>query len=264
MDFTIHRLPPSYKVISFALSGVEQRHIKGARKNVQLAKTYFPGWTPRFYVDHTVPIEEIEWLAKRGAEIHWEDGGFHDENIAKFRAFFVADDKRVSRYIVRNSDTRLSARDSAAVQQWEASGSLFHIIRDHPSHSVNLINSGLWGGVYLPYLNVSSLIARFLRLDKSFDEAKFLQTQLYPFMVGDAEHDVNRIYQHDSYSCLEYSAHPFPVARSGYEFVGQVFDESDAPRLSDIEVMQRTPQPVECSTFRRRLFTLGLEKMSLR
>lgn len=48
---------------------------------------------------------------------------------------------------MRDVDSRLSARDRMAVEEWIQSGEPFHVLRDHPAHCGWPINAGMWGGV---------------------------------------------------------------------------------------------------------------------
>jgi len=59
----------------------------------------------------------------------------------------VMDDPGVDTFIIRDSDSRLTPRDAAAVSDWLKQGAnyIFHCIRDHPSHSNFPISGGLWG-----------------------------------------------------------------------------------------------------------------------
>ena len=52
---------------------------------------------------------------------------------------------QVDRFIVRDSDSRLNARERLAVEEWIQSGTLVHSLRDHPNHDRPL-NGGMWGG----------------------------------------------------------------------------------------------------------------------
>ena len=60
--------------------------------------------------------------------------------------FMVADDMSIDRFLVRDTDSRLSSRDAVAVWAWEQSGKALHCIRDHPSHTGYALNGGMWGG----------------------------------------------------------------------------------------------------------------------
>lgn len=46
--------------------------------------------------------------------------------------FLCAQDASLVRFIVRDIDSTLTARDRAAVNSWIAEGKKFHVIRDHP------------------------------------------------------------------------------------------------------------------------------------
>lgn len=60
--------------------------------------------------------------------------------------FLITSDPRVGRWLIRDIDSRLLARDRAAVDEWVASRARFSIMRDHPAHTVYPINAGMWGG----------------------------------------------------------------------------------------------------------------------
>ena len=65
------------RVISFGLYGTLPKYTKGAIRNVELSKIYFPGWVCRFYVASDVPKDIISQLKELGAEIeHIPDGEF--------------------------------------------------------------------------------------------------------------------------------------------------------------------------------------------
>ena len=58
---------------------------------------------------------------------------------------------QVSRYLIRDVDSRISRREAAAVGAWVLSGLPFHAMRDHPSHALYaqaglMMQAGMWGG----------------------------------------------------------------------------------------------------------------------
>jgi hypothetical protein len=74
---TIHAFPASSekRVISFGLYGTLPKYTRGAIRNAELAKVYFPGWVCRFYVTSDVPGAVVANLRELGAEIeHIPDG----------------------------------------------------------------------------------------------------------------------------------------------------------------------------------------------
>jgi len=46
--------------------------------------------------------------------------------------------------IARDADSRYSAREQAAVDEWIESNADFHVMRDHPAHGVPMLG-GMWG-----------------------------------------------------------------------------------------------------------------------
>ena len=47
--------------------------------------------------------------------------------------------------VSRDLDSRFNARETAAVQDWLSDNSgAFHVMRDHPAHSIEMLGSG-WG-----------------------------------------------------------------------------------------------------------------------
>lgn len=143
---------PEQNVIAFSLFGALPRYTDGALANVQAAREHYPGWTCRFYIDRTVPETVQAQLRQAGVQIRpmqtpsrWSD--------ALFWRFLVADDPHVQRFLVRDADSVLNAREAAAVRVWLDSPHPFHVMRDNPAHT-DLMLAGMWGGVagWLPPL----------------------------------------------------------------------------------------------------------------
>jgi hypothetical protein len=98
------------RVISFGLYGNKPKYNVGAIKNAELVKTYFPGWICRFYITNDVLNATIDKLKELGSEIESIPSGM-GYTSGMFWRFLVADDPTVDRYIVRDVDSRLNARD---------------------------------------------------------------------------------------------------------------------------------------------------------
>ena len=146
-----------------------------------------------------------------------------------FWRFLVADDPTVDRYIIRDSDSRLNARDRFAVEEWIDSGKCIHNCRDHVNH-VRTMNGGMWGGKKgcIPGASIAERAANFGK-DKYMQDIYFLENIIWPLVKDDQM-------SHDAYSCFKFpNARPFPTQRDeNYQHVGQVFSEDDAARMSDI------------------------------
>ena len=144
-------------VISMSLYGSSEKYIVGALKNAENLADFFPGWKLWIYTvakarasqkpkHKQIDDKVLSKLKSYGAEIHYVDP-YKTSIPAMMWRFLVADDLSVDHFIVRDSDSRLSARDAAAVYQWILSGKAFHCIRDHPSHVIYAVSGGLWGGI---------------------------------------------------------------------------------------------------------------------
>lgn len=98
------------RVISFGLYGANPKYTTGAIKNIEAGKIYFPGWVCRFYVTSDVPETVVAKLKEMGAEIEPIPPG-KGYISGMFWRFMVAADPTVDRFIIRDSDSRLNARD---------------------------------------------------------------------------------------------------------------------------------------------------------
>ena len=98
------------RVISFGLYGSKPKYNQGAIRNAELASIYFPGWICRFYATNDVPKATLDRLKELGAEIESIPSGMGYAS-GMFWRFLVADDPTIDRYIIRDVDSRLNARD---------------------------------------------------------------------------------------------------------------------------------------------------------
>ncbi len=136
--------PEGDYIISFSLFGDERLYLDGAVENVIAARTLFPGWQVRFYVDNSVPADYVIRLASEGADIvQMPEQEKPYEGL--FWRFLVAADPNVARFLVRDADSVLSLRDRHMVDAWIKSSKAFHVVRDGFTHT-SLILAGLWAG----------------------------------------------------------------------------------------------------------------------
>lgn len=216
-------------IISYSLWGTTPRYLKGAIENVKTAKQYYPDWVCRFYVDKTLPMEFCNEMKKRYPDVEFY---MVDNNIGSwyglFWRFFVADDPQVERFIIRDTDSRLSKREADAVQEWIKSSIPFHCMVDHPWQSGVPILGGMWGAVKGCIPNMTDLIHQWIGQNKIMHKGPdqfFLRDVIWP-MVKD------KCIVHDEISLPQYrnpKAKPFPSPRESYRFVGECFDENNNP-----------------------------------
>lgn len=188
---------PERNVIAFSLWGDAPRYLDGALRNVEAARRLYPSWQCRFYLDPTVPEINVKRLVAGGAVIVGmpRRGNFYE---GLFWRFHVAQDRSVSRFLVRDCDAVVNSREKAAVEAWLASDRYFHVMRDYHTHT-ELILAGLWGGVG-GLLPVRKLIADFTKkgasgaIVRTIDQI-FLRRMVWPLVRGslmthDSQHRV--------------------------------------------------------------------------
>ena len=230
------------RVITYSLYGRTPKYVLGAVRNAELISTIFPGWIARYYVDLvSVPSEIVAALRKLGAELVPIDMTRHG-NQSMFWRFWAAADPTVERFISRDVDSRLMERDAVAVAQWVRSDAPFHVVRDHPSHSLYPMSGGLWGARRGALPQVMDLINRFPTDSKYLTDMLFLNRDVWPIAMRDG------VLQHDAFTCVEFDdALGFPVAVDAKGFhVGQVFDAEGKGRQVDIDLLLKARQPEAC------------------
>jgi protein O-GlcNAc transferase len=214
------------KVISFSLWGSNPKYTIGAIKNADKALEIYPDWICRYYLGRTVPIQVVEELIKRkNTEIFImnEEGNW----TGMFWRFLAADDPNVDVMISRDTDSRVSLREKAAVEDWLNSDKDFHIIRDHPYHLIEILG-GMWGARNHVLTGISKAINQYQKGDFWQVDQNFLKQIVYPKIKNLAK-------VHDDF----FEKKPLPHKRENFEFIGQVFDENDNPDLSHVEILRK-------------------------
>ncbi len=215
-----------YSYISYSLWGDKPIYNIDILKNIEQARTFYPGWKVIVYYDNTVPSATIEKITSEGAQVVNMTG----ISYGMFWRFFAADLPDCNYVIFRDTDSRLSKREKLAVKKWIKSGRSIHIMRDHPAHEIPFgsdglsILGGMWGikGNIIPMRIMIETFSKEKHLDYGIDQA-FLK-QLYIRFKHDAK-------VHDEF----FSAAPFPIKRSDYRFIGERIDEFDHPVGGDWE-----------------------------
>jgi len=210
------------RVISMGLYGDKPRYTYGALMNALLVERDWPGWKLRVYYDASVPSLFISRLESLGADMVFvnSSAGEDDQGGLIWR-FYPMLDSSLTRFIVRDSDARLTLRDRKAVEEWIDTKAFFHGERDAPGHD-RAIMGGLWGavgGFITPALH-QKLVDVFRNDAVRFDDDQlFLAEYVWPFVRSHAV-------IHDSYYCETFGdgtkeTLPFPSKRTNLQdFVG--------------------------------------------
>ena len=223
-------------VIAFSLWGDKPIYWKGAVSNIKLAKEYFPEFICRFYVDENCESKLIESLKDDNVEIIIV--GKEKEFQGMFWRFDASQENDVDIFLSRDCDSRLSYRERVAIDEWIRSEKDFHIIRDHPYHTVPILG-GTWASRngLMKKINLNSLIENW-RISRTIDivriqghrehsinafgdDQDFLAKVVYPLVR-------NFSFEHSDFGIsFGNSINQISEKRKEYEFIGDVFDENE-------------------------------------
>lgn len=207
-------------VISFSLWGDKAMYWVGALRNIELANRYYPNFICRFYIDKNSKQELIDTIKGDNVEVVLVDS--KDSFHGMFWRFWASEDTDVDIYLSRDCDSRISEREVVAVNEWLNSDKDFHIMRDHPYHTVSILG-GMWGcrnGI-MRELELSKLIENWNQYSRKGIDQDFLGQIIYPVVK-------ERSMEHSEFNLkFRGEIRSFPTIRNNYEFVGDVFDEND-------------------------------------
>ena len=237
VDKTKEQVLGQKKVVSYSLYGNHERYVDGAIANAGLMSTVYPGWIMRVYHDKTVMESVLLQLRDKSVELILVDNQKIPAEMTW--RFFPIQDTDVSIFISRDIDSRLSKRERTAVAEWESSMKPFHIMRDHPSHSLFKISGGMWGFKRQQQQQQESTFDMSAWVDQIqlphafFADMNMLNDKLWPIMQQYG------VMVHDSFSCDRTETRPFPTARqSQREHVGSVFlNKASQERQDDVDVL---------------------------
>lgn len=213
---------PNQRIVSFSLYGNNPKFTFGAIENAKYVANNMPGWIALFYVGNDVDKHIVSKLTKLGAIIKNQESTWHKNGM--FWRFKVFRDFLPNYAIIRDSDSRITARELAAVEEWIASGKSLHIMRDHPYHNVR-IPGGMWGGTkkLAGLMPIETDLVKYSSA-KGQDQV-FLGEFIYPLLKKDS-------YIHDSFFLINLKRQKFPLRRIDDEFVGESFEADNSVEAS--------------------------------
>jgi hypothetical protein len=220
-------------VIAFSLWGENPMYWFGALRNIELARSFYPDYICRFYVDESASSEQINSLHGDNVEVFLKKRKHEFDGM--FWRFSAASDPTVNIALFRDCDSRIGRREVAAVDAWLRSGKDFHIMRDHPWHTFKILG-GMWGCRAGKLANIDKLMRRWTSFDKHGCDQNFLAARVYPLIA-------RRALEHSEFE-LSYGnpTSRFPSERQHCEFVGEIFDEHDCRNTKHHEVIAEALQ----------------------
>ncbi|XP_045103837.1 uncharacterized protein LOC123499613 [Portunus trituberculatus] len=218
------------RVISYSLFGAfPSAYHRGIEELAGEVHKAYPGWTMRVYHALNLSREaERAWLCVLACQHPHLDfchvanlsGGVGDirDTVGSVWRAAVLGDALVTRYMIRDADAPILAREVHAVREWLSSGKCFHVMRDSPHHD-QAVMAGLWGGCgdwqasALPRLRDQLFKWSPKRAPPSVDQL-YINMLLWPLIR-------RNLTAHDSYHCASFTAtRAFPTRRKGRDFVG--------------------------------------------
>lgn len=218
------------KVISFCLFGDNPKYCQGAIRNAELAQQIYPDWVCQFVIGKDVPLDIQGKLANLD-NVDLCDYSYKGSWDTMLDRLSPSLDPAVECFISRDCDSRLSAREKDAVDEWLESDKIWHIMRDHPYHTVPILG-GMLGVKKQGFGGLMDLVQHWQKNTTSEwqQDQNFLQQVVWPVV----QHNT---LIHDSIHYNRWGGIPFPKSRSDLEFVGQVFDENDQPNRDFEQVL---------------------------
>lgn len=132
------------KVISYSLFGTDPLYQVGAVENTRICLGLYPGWLLRFYVGDSIPASVRSEITAYGNAEVVPMVGLPEDWWSTFWRFRALRDDYLDAVMFRDCDSRPDTRERAAVDEWLASGTECHIMRDHPEHGMPIL-AGMWG-----------------------------------------------------------------------------------------------------------------------
>jgi len=208
-------------IVAYSLWGDHPMYWKGALRNIEQVEKYLPGFICRFYIDENSPKELIDSIPEN-EKVEKILVPSKDSFHGMFWRFWAADDPEVDIMLSRDCDSRISDRETSAIKEWLSSDKDFHIMRDHPYHTVPVLG-GMWGcrnGI-LRNINITEEIHKWNRYGRKGVDQDFLGKVIYPLIK-------NRAMEHSEFN-LSFGGEirNFPTERVNYEFIGEIYDEND-------------------------------------
>jgi len=184
------------KIISYSLWGDLPLYTVGAISNAKMAKEIYPDWICRFYIHKpSVP----QWVVDELQSVDNVEIVFYHENIGcggSLYRFYPATEDDVDVMISRDTDSRLTVREKACVDDWLRTHKNLHIIRDACVHQSQMM-AGMWGtrNGYLKWIKpfLQQIISKCdPTVAKGIDQ-DFLNSKVYLYAVGEITKEGERL-----------------------------------------------------------------------
>jgi len=213
------------KIISFSLWGDDPKYCVGALRNAELAAIHYPDWECRFYIPGIIStngalyrtVITLSEMDNSEVLMTSDPAGWH----GMFWRFLPASEDSVDVFISRDCDSRLSAREASAVNEWLSGPHLVHSMADHPYHFHPKM--GLMGGMFGMKRHACPQMSKLITAFKAkYPDAwqcdqDFLRDYIFPLVA----HKIHPT------SDLHGKCDRFPLPRENGSFVGEIIGPSE-------------------------------------
>ena len=234
------------KAISYSLWGSNPIYHTGILRNAEYIAQHLPDWQMVVWYDSSILVgtsDLLDELRALGAECYFRPNRIRHSSIMEYGTFWrfrTIDLKKYTHIIFRDADSRLSARDMAAVDEWIRSQTILHVIRDHPYHNnaypINRpgILGGLWGiWAEAVELSMDNMIANYYEA-RNFKPSGYGSDQ--EFLTPLLEFFKGSVLIHDE---IGGTGLPFPLPRDGFAFCGERINPDESPFPHDRDILQQ-------------------------
>jgi hypothetical protein len=128
--------------VSFSLYGDSPKYIEGAIRNATQVRGAYPGFVALFFVDQDISDGVVHRLEEEGARVARFRAASSVENM--MQRVFAFDAPEAGVVLFRDADSRITAREVAAVSEWSNSPYGVHSMRDFP-YQFDPLGGGMWG-----------------------------------------------------------------------------------------------------------------------
>lgn len=218
------------KVLSYSLWGNKPKYTFGAIANASDAKHIYPDFEVRFYVDSSVPEPVIQRLLGLNAKVFKIDLGSNSSWDGLFWRYLPSIEQGVEVLISRDTDSRLSEREAASVEDWLNSDAALHIMRDHPGHYMPILG-GMCGFRHRSLAKLAALLPGVLGGSKSHyynSDQRYLNMWMLEFLDDDS-------FVNDEI----FERKIFRVKRNELSYVGESIDENGESNMEHREILRR-------------------------
>ena len=208
------------KVISFSIYGDNPKYTIGLIRNLELIKDIYPNWITYVYFNNTVSTEIMDKVQS------FENVEIFDMSELQipgmFWRFQPNDDENVERFVIRDTDSRVTEREKVAVYEWIEENKILHIMRDHPHHNYPILG-GMWGMKCEDTFNMKEEFTNYTDSKELFEkmtDMNFLRDIVYPKFSQDST-------IHASYHGYEPWVKKFSSPLIDKRFIGEIINEDE-------------------------------------